>query len=159
MDNKGYISDASSYASFKSVCQSVSWTKEETTQTESQPLIVNSWKIETHRQKNPSNPKPMDKDMFLIQTHSVGFNQSSQTLFRDLYSRNRNELVEIISSWRVLRLLLPSFLYFILYIMDQILDVLICIQFFQQENYFLFGFSLVFLIVPSFLVSIYAYEQ
>lgn len=140
------------------------------TQTNQSPTTICSWQIQriskeispnlAHREElqNYISLLPDGSEVFVLENHSVGFNVATQTFDEEIFRCSQYEIREIITSWRVLTILIPSFLDLLIFSLNQLLDAIVCSDLCQEDTWWC-GISIFFLVGPSLLLSVYAYTQ
>ncbi|KAL7648701.1 UNVERIFIED_CONTAM: hypothetical protein RMT77_000608 [Armadillidium vulgare] len=101
---------------------------------------------------------PDGSQAYVLESLSLGFHKGTQTDDHVIYKKSRVELDEIFTCWRILQVLLPSFLHLIVYFLDQIFDIVVTVEFCRKDDGWLCGLGLFFIVIPSLLISFFAYQ-
>ncbi|XP_063589410.1 uncharacterized protein LOC134766483 isoform X1 [Penaeus indicus] len=132
------------------------------TQTDNTPTILSSWKIlranNTAPKLNTSSGSAVS-DYVVIETSSWGFDASTQTRDAELFRYSEARVRDMVMAWRMLTLFLPCTWYLIMYVTDQLTDVVVTAEFCSSGESWWCGLSVTFLVLPSLFINGYAYEQ
>ncbi|XP_047481124.1 uncharacterized protein LOC125033560 isoform X2 [Penaeus chinensis] len=132
------------------------------TQTDNSPTILSSWKIlranNTVPGLNTSSGSAVS-DYVVIETSSWGFDASTQTRDAELFRYSEAKVRDMVMAWRMITLFLPCTWYLIMYVTDQLTDVVVTAEFCSSGESWWCGLSVTFLVLPSLFISGYAYEQ
>ncbi|XP_042863982.1 uncharacterized protein LOC122248187 isoform X2 [Penaeus japonicus] len=132
------------------------------TQTDSTPTILSSWKIlkpnDSEVGLNTSSGSAAS-DYVVIETSSWGFDASTQTRDADLFRYSESNVRDMVMAWRMITIFLPCTWYLIMYVTDQMTDVIVTAQFCSSGESWWCGLSVTFLVLPSFFINGYAYEH
>ncbi|XP_063589413.1 uncharacterized protein LOC134766483 isoform X2 [Penaeus indicus] len=132
------------------------------TQTDNTPTILSSWKIlranNTAPKLNTSSGSAVS-DYVVIETSSWGFDASTQTRDAELFRYSEARVRDMVMAWRMLTLFLPCTWYLIMYVTDQLTDVVVTAEFCSSGESWWCGLSVTFLVLPSLFINGYAYEH
>lgn len=148
--------DARQNAETSSLAMTDAW-KDAETQTEGVPKTLNSWRILWT--KSSSEVNPPEVDLVVAETRSLGFDASVQTRDALMFRYSDGQVCDMVLAWQVLTVFMPSTWHMILYVADQMTSVSVAVDLCSQEERWWCGLTVTFLILPSIIINIYAYEQ
>lgn len=132
------------------------------TQTDNTPTILSSWKIlranNAAAELNSSSGSAVS-DYVVVETSSWGFDASTQTRDAELFRYSEARVRDMVMAWRMITIFLPCTWYLIMYVTDQLTDVVVTAEFCSSGESWWCGLSLTFLVLPSLFINGYAYEQ
>lgn len=132
------------------------------TQTDNTPTILSSWKILRANNAAPelnSSSGSAVSDYVVVETSSWGFDASTQTRDAELFRYSEARVRDMVMAWRMITIFLPCTWYLIMYVTDQLTDVVVTAEFCSSGESWWCGLSLTFLVLPSLFINGYAYEQ